>query len=510
MKQRKLFYSKKFFLFNLVLTGVLVGFAFSFVIFGCSTDIKPGETAYAQEDNEEDTDGDEEASIESLRNMQNSFRSVAEDVLPVVVELQVVEIVNQQAPQGRGWPWDFFFPEEQNEDGNEGGNEDEGREFRSQGLGSGVIVRSSGDTYYVLTNDHVVGDADEINVIMHDETEYMGTLVGKDPRRDLALVEFETDDDLPVAPLGDSDEIRVGDWVLAVGSPFGFVSSVTAGIVSAKGRSGPGQNISDFIQTDAAINRGNSGGALVDIEGDVVGINTWIAAPTGGSIGLGFAIPINNAKRAIDDIIEKGEVEYGWLGVTVTELSDNVAEDMNISDRKGAFIHNVYTDSPADKGGILPGDFVTEINGENIKNRDQLVRTVGDLIAGETAEFTLIRYGEKKTLNVEIGRRKNQEEILSQQSKLWPGMIVIPLTEEVRKEMNIDDSVDGVVVANVEKETKPYVGGIRPYDVITEINDTSIEGLNDFYKSINDQSTDSFEIGYVREDNELFVGIRRE
>ncbi|MFP4179438.1 MAG: Do family serine endopeptidase [Spirochaetaceae bacterium] len=509
MKQRKLFYSKKFFLLNLVLTGVLVGFAFSFIIFGCSTDIKPGETAYAQEDNE--SSGENGNSVESLRNMQNSFRSVAENVLPVVVELQVVEIVKQQAPTERGWPWDFFFPDGQNDNENDNNDREEReREFRNQGLGSGVMVRSSEDTYYVLTNDHVVGEADEIRVIMHDETEYMGTLVGKDTRRDLALVEFTTEDDLPVANLGDSDEIRVGDWVLAVGSPFGFVSSVTAGIVSAKGRTGPEQNISDFIQTDAAINRGNSGGALVNIDGEVVGINTWIAAPTGGSIGLGFAIPINNAKRAIDDIIEKGEVEYGWLGVTITDLGDSVAEDMNIENRKGAFIHNVYTDSPADKGGILPGDFVTQINGENIQDRDQLVRTVGDLMAGETAEFNIIRYGEEKTLRVEIGRRENQEAILSQQAKLWPGMMVIPLTEEVREEMEIEDSQEGVVVANVEKQTKPYVGGIRPYDIITEINGNSIDSLIDYYRAINDKDTDRFEVGYVREGDEFFVGIKKE
>ena len=500
MKQTKLFYSKKFFLFNLIAVGVLAGFTLSFLIFGCSTDLKSGETAYAQENGEESSD------IAGLRSMQNSFRSVAEDVLPVVVELKVVEIVKQQAPQQRGWPWDFLFPEEQQENG----DKDREREFRNQGLGSGVVVRNNGDTYYVLTNEHVVGEADEIKVVMHDESEYMATLVGKDSRKDLALVEFSTKDDLPVAELGDSEELRVGDWVLAVGSPFGFVSSVTAGIVSAKGRSGPQNNISDFIQTDAAINRGNSGGALVNIEGDVVGINTWIAAPTGGSIGLGFAIPINNAKKAIDDFIEKGKVEYGWLGVTVTDLSDEAAKQMNITEENGAFIHNVYIDSPADKGGILPGDFVTAINGSNIKSRDELVRFVGDLEAGESAEFSLIRYGEEESVTVEIGQRKDQDAILSQQSKLWPGMIVVPLSEEVKSRMEIESSVDGVVVANVEKQTKPYIGGIRPYDVITKINDDSVENLIDFYEAINDRSTDRYEIGYVREGSKFFIGIERE
>ena len=496
MRQRKLFYSKKFFMFNLILTGILVGFAFSFIIFGCSTDMKPGETAYAQENS------DDEESLESLRDMQNSFRKVANDVLPVVVELKVVEIVEQQAPSQRGWPWDFLFPDQEN-DGQDDGNRE--RQFRNQGLGSGVIVRKQGDTYYILTNEHVVGNADEINVVLHDESEYTATLVGNDPRKDLALVEFSTDDDIPVAELGDSDDIYVGDWVLAVGSPFGFVSSVTAGIVSAKGRSGPQNNISDFIQTDAAINRGNSGGALVNIEGEVVGINTWIAAPTGGSVGLGFAIPINNAKKAIDDFIEKGEVEYGWLGVTVTDASEEVAEEMEIADESGAFIHNVYIDSPAEEGGILPGDFVTEINGNNIKNRDELVRVVGDLEAGEMADFSIIRYGEEQDITVEIGKRKDQEAILSQQDKLWPGMIVIPITEDVRQQMEIESSVEGVVVASVEKQTKPYIGGLRPYDIITEI-----DSIVDFYRAINNRSTKRFEIGYIREGSKFFIGIERE
>ncbi len=498
MKQTKLFYSKKFFLFNLIAVGVLIGFTFSFLIFGCSTDMKTGETAYAQEN-------EDESSVESLRHMQNSFRNVADSVLPVVVELKTVEIVKQQSPSQRGWPWDFLFPEEEQQDD---GQQNE-REFRNQGLGSGVVVRKKGDTYYVLTNEHVVGEADEIKVVMHDESEYTASLVGKDPRKDLALVEFSSKNNHPVAELGDSETLRVGDWVLAVGSPFGFVSSVTAGIVSAKGRSGPQNNISDFIQTDAAINRGNSGGALVNIEGEVVGINTWIAAPTGGSIGLGFAIPINNVKKTIDDFIEKGKVEYGWLGVTVTDLSDEAAEQMDIGDAHGAFIHNVYIDSPAEKGGMLPGDFVTEINGRKIKNRDELVRVVGDLAADETAEFGIIRYGKSQEIEVEIGRRKNREEILSQQKKLWPGMIVVPLSEEVRTRMELESSVDGVVVANVEKQTKPYIGGIRPYDIITEVNDSEIDSLIDFYRAVNDRSTKRYEIGYIREGSKFFIGIER-
>lgn len=503
MNHRKLFYSKKFFLFNLVLVGILVGFTLSLVTFGCSTDVKPGEKTQAQtKPAESATDSDTSTAL----SLQNSFRSVAEKALPVVVELKIVEIRQQRAPDSRGWPWDFLFPEE-NDNGN-GDNQE--REFRSQGLGSGVIVRNEGNKYYILTNDHVVGEADEIIAVLNDGKEFTATLVGKDPRKDLALVMFESEQgNIPIAELGDSDDTQVGDWVLAVGSPFGFVSSVTAGIVSAKGRSGPQGNISDFIQTDAAINRGNSGGALVNIHGEVVGINTWIAAPTGGSIGLGFSIPINNAKKTIDDFITKGKVEYGWLGVTVGDVNRELAEELGIEETKGAFIHNVYIDSPADKGGIRPGDFITQINDTKVTSRDEVVRKVGDLEAGDTASFEVNRFGNTRTVKVKIGERKDSEEILSNQKKLWPGMIVVPLDEEVRQQLELDDSQNGVLIANVDRGTKTYIGGIRNYDVVTEINDKKIETIEDFYELIGDNSIDEFKISYLREGEKYFTGIER-
>src|SRR6056297_365522 len=504
MDHKKLFYSKKFFLFNLVLVGAIVGFTLSFITFGCSTDVKAGEKAQAQEESDTSASAKDMATAASL---QNSFRSVAQKSLPVVVELKVVEIVQQQAPSSRGWPWDFLFPEENNNNNNNDGEE---REFRNQGLGSGVIVRKNGNKYYILTNDHVVGEADEIKAILNDGKEFTASLVGKDPRKDLALVMFESKrDDIPIAELGDSDKTQVGDWVLAVGSPFGFVSSVTAGIVSAKGRSGPQGNISDFIQTDAAINRGNSGGALVNIHGEVVGINTWIAAPTGGSVGLGFSIPINNAKKTIDDFITKGKVEYGWLGVTVGDVNQELAEELGIEETKGAFIHNVYIDSPAEKGGIRPGDFITQINGVKVTNRDEVVRKVGDLEAGDTATFKVNRFGNTRTVEVEIGERKESEEILSNQKKLWPGMIVVPLNEEVREQLELDDSQNGVLVANVDRGTKTYIGGIRNYDVVTAVNEEKIETIENFYQLIGDKSIDEFKISYLREGEKYFTGIER-
>jgi len=504
MKLSTAFHLKKILPFGLVLGIMVMGVCLPLTLFGYSPvdyTLVRGQAQAPEQAQAQDTPQENYGSVENLRQMQNSFRSVAQKVLPAVVELKVVEIVKQPVTQ-QGWPWGFPYPKEK-------GNEGEEREFKSNGLGSGVIVRRAGDTYYILTNSHVAGQADEIKVVLNDESEYTATLVGKDPRRDLALVKFTSRENIPVADLGDSDQLFVGDWVLAVGSPFGFVSSVTAGIVSAKGRSGPANNISEFIQTDAAINRGNSGGALVNIDGEVVGINTWIAAPSGGNVGLGFSIPINEAKKAIDDFIQKGKVEYGWLGATVSDASEDVAEEMKLGSAHGAFIPDVYLGSPAEKGGILPGDFVTEVNGHRITGRDELVRIVGDLRANERAEFSLIRYGVNQRVTVKIGMREDQETILSQQSKLWPGMIVTALSEEIKKELKLDSALRGVIIANVEEKSKPFIGGLRSYDVITEINKKKINGLMDYYQAINDQSQDRYEIGFSREGNEYYIGMSK-
>ncbi|MCF7915129.1 MAG: Do family serine endopeptidase [Spirochaetaceae bacterium] len=512
MNTKKLFYSKRFFLFNLVLVGVIAGFVLSFAAFSNIGSASVGEAAHAQGTRENGGENTEQASQPAPQaagkaSVPESFNGVAKKALPSVVELRVVDIVEQQVPQQLGWPWNFMTPEGQQ--GESQSNEDQQREFKRRGLGSGVIVEKRGNNYYILTNNHVVGKADEIKTVLTSGEEYSATIVGKDPRKDLALVKVSTGDSLPVAKLGNSDNLKIGDWVLAVGSPFGFVSSVTAGIVSAKGRSGPANNISEFIQTDAAINRGNSGGALVNMQGEVIGINTWIAAPSGGSVGLGFAVPINNAKQAIEQLISTGKVEYGWLGVSIAGMTESLAEKMNLPTQKGAFIHNVYLDSPAAKGGLMPGDFVTEVDGQKIANREELVRAVGQLEAGKQVEFTLFRYGEERTVTVEIGKRADAETIQKQQNRLWPGMIVVPLEKQARQQLNLDSSTEGVLVANVEKQSKAFIGGLRPYDVITEINGNKIASILDFYKVVNESSTKEFKVGFIREGNKYFVGLTK-
>jgi Do/DeqQ family serine protease len=447
-----------------------------------------------------------------LEAMQSSFREVAKKVLPVVVEINVTSVVKQPSQQMQT-PFDWFFNQPP------GGNGP--REFKRGGLGSGIIVRRAGDTYYVVTNNHVVDEATDISVKLYDQRDYKAKVVGKDDRKDLAVVSFTTRESLPVAELGDSNALEVGDIVLAVGNPLGFENTVTMGIVSALGRRGPqGQSVSpstDYIQTDASINQGNSGGALVNIRGEVIGINTWIAAPSGGNVGLGFAIPINNAKKAIDDFISKGKVEYGWLGVLpddVQAMADRdtypgVAKDMRIEGVKGALVLNVFKNSPADKAGLMPGDYITRVNGQDIKNRDDLILLVGNLLAGRSYDFEVVRYGERQKLPIRLGVRDDKSEASSYKN-MWPGISVVRITDEIRKEADLEKGLNGVVIGLVaDPETPAGVAGLRPGDVILSINGKAVSTVMDFYKALNEKSRREVTFKVNRKGTEVTVTVGR-
>ena len=413
--------------------------------------------------------------------LQNIFRNVSKKVLPVVVEVNVTNIISGGQSQNF---FDFFFPFRRPDKSEPKEPE---RSFRQQGFGSGFIVERKGNVVYVLTNSHVVDTADEIDVKLFDDREFKGKLVGKDELRDLALVSFETRESLPVATLGNSDEVQVGDWVLAIGKPLGLESTVTAGIISAKGRvsAGPNSGFTDYLQTDAAINRGNSGGPLVNIKGEVIGINTFIVASGGGgSIGLGFAIPVNNAVTAIRDFIEKGTVEYAWLGVNMANVDEIIDEEMKLKGRKGAFVHNVYVGSPAMKADIRPGDLIVQVKKNKITNYRELVNSVASARPGDRVPVTVVRDGDEMRLFVQLAVRTIGRDD-DNKVNVWPGFSVIPLTKEVRKQMNIGRRAGNVLIGNVIRGSEADTLGFQGQDVIKSINKRNVRNLKHFYELIN-------------------------
>jgi Do/DeqQ family serine protease len=427
-----------------------------------------------------------------MYNLQSSFRKVADGVIPSVVQVNVVEITTQQIPKGGDGPWDFFFPNPEDEDS------PSEKEFRMQGLGSGVILDSDGSTYYVLTNNHVIGEGAEITVTLHDKRMFSAKVIGKDPRRDIAMISFQSDEgDIIVADTGNSENLQVGDWVVAIGNPFGLDSTVTAGIVSGLHRSGP-TDIADFIQTDASINQGNSGGALVNLTGEVVGINTWIQTPTGGSIGLGFAIPINSAVKAVKDFKSFGEVRYGWLGVTLTEPGAVIIKEYGYDKPAGAFITNVYTNSPGFKSGLRPGDLITGVNGKMVNNVDHLIYMLGDISIGDSVKIEYFRNKEKVYSDVQLELRKPDTEIREMHNEVWPGFSVYPLNTELLSKLSLDAGTQGVFVISVEERTIADSAGLKTGDIIQKINGKGISRIGGFYSSINDDSG-SYTLSVLRE-----------
>ena len=469
--------------------------AFAVLLFSCNgkKDRGSANTAFAQStEKTEDNKGVVEipkTSLSVVEALQDVNRSISREVLPSVVEIDVTETRTRSKNPFGDTPF-FFFGSPQNDFGPD--------TYQTQGLGSGVIIRKNGDTYYVLTNNHVAGLATEISVKLNDGRQFDGKLVGKDERMDIALVSFEAKDkNIPLAVLGDSDAVQTGDICYAMGAPLGYRQSVTQGIVSATGRAGDGiGNINDFIQTDAAINQGNSGGPLLNIYGQVIGINTWIATGTGGNVGLGFAIPINNIKYAIDEFIQSGKITYGWIGVSLTNVKPEYKESLGIKDEEGAFASQVFADSPAQKAGIQAGDYITELNGNKVTSVDQLVRDVAILRVGQKGKFKLIRGG--KTMEVSVTVEERTEKVSNDNSKLWPGFIAIPLTDEVRKQLKVSDKVKGVTVSNVISKSPAAALKLQNGDIITAVNGTKVSNLAEFYAAMDLTKTDSiqFEIWY--------------
>ncbi len=493
-------HSKTLLMVGLVALGVMLGLAFAFLGFrgpnGRIADATSIQTIQAETPPVQ-VSPEVASALSQAESVQSAFRYVSKTLLPSVVQLDVVEKVVDTPKTQPTIPFEFFFGP-QNKDG-----EKEVPKFGQQGLGSGVIVRRDGKTVYVLTNNHVAGNAEKITIILSDDREFPGTLVGSDERKDIALVKFETSDpDIVVARLGDSSGVQVGDWAIALGSPLGYFSSVTAGIVSAVGRSGgPDGNINDFIQTDAAINKGNSGGALANIRGEVIRINTWLASQTGGPEGFGFAIASNNVKGAMDDFIAPKQIQCGWLGVSLLGITSDkaTAKELGVEGKKGAFVADVYRNGPADKGGILAGDLIISIAGVEVKSQDELVRKVGDIPAGSVTNIDVLRGGKKLALKVKIDLR--DKNIASSNKDIFPGFAVISLeSESIDKTKLPQGSVGGVYVTDVIAKSPASVMGLKPGDIIVKVNEKKVEGVGSLYTLINSPGEKKLQFTVIRDD----------
>jgi len=415
----------------------------------------------------------------SAEIVQEAFRIISAEVSPTIVEVSIRAKDAAEEGDDRELPWNDFFQNPSEE-------EKQGPQFRqSEGLGSGVIIESRGDDYYVITNSHVIGNAKEIFVELSDKSVITAKLIGVDSRKDLALLMFTSaDHELPVIRIGDSDKVYVGDWVLAFGSPYGYESSVSSGIVSALGRrNGPRGNINDFIQTDASINQGNSGGALVNIRGELIGVNTFITTPNRGSIGLGFAIPVNNVKTMVRQLIDTGEVRYGWLGVSLGVYGKEAAESLGYEQGEGVLVYQVFDQSPADKAGIKPGDLITALDGIPFSDTPQLTYKIGDKTPGDSAFFAIERFGEEFDISVIIAEREEEESVRELHGSAKPGFVPSPMTPEIRGAMDLPDDIHGVPVAQVYPRTHAQAIDLRAGDIITAVNRIEVDSLEELYRA---------------------------
>ncbi len=466
-----------------------------------------------------------------FESFKTVFSSIAEQVIPTVVSITSTKIdtILYQDPFNQffwGTPWEDFFgiPRRKPQS-----PQPKKKERRTSGVGSGVIVSKEG---YILTNYHVVGEADEIMVETYDEREFEAEIIGIDSLSDVAVIKIKGDvSNLPVAYLGDSEKLHPGDWVLAVGNPFNLSSTVTTGIISALGRQAAGINMyQNFIQTDAAINPGNSGGALVNIEGELIGINTMIYSRTGGYMGIGFAIPINMAKNIMKQLIYKGKVSRGWLGVQIGNIDQNMKEALGLKTRKGVLINDVFKGQPAQKAGIKVGDVVLSINGMRTTNANELKNIVAGITPGEKVPIELIRNGKRINLQITLAGRDEKEiqKMTSGKSSETGedetqsevnitekvGFTVGNITQEIREQLNIKPNVKGIVVLHVDQSSWVARKGLKKNDIIKKVkvqngNFVHIASVKTFKKVINRAKTNDSILLYIeREGNSFFIAFK--
>jgi serine protease Do len=430
-----------------------------------------------------------------------SVADVAEKVLDAVVNISTSQSVGGPSgprtvqppqlpgPQGpQGSPFDDFFEEFFKRRGEEDGN----RPRRVSSLGSGFVIDAEG---IVITNNHVIADADEVFANFNDGSKLKAEIVGRDPKTDIAVLRIKPEKPLTAVSFGDSDRLRVGDWVMAIGNPFGLGGSLSVGVVSARNRdinSGPYDN---FIQTDAAINRGNSGGPLFNMQGEVVGVNTAIISPSGGSIGIGFSIPAKTAMAVIDQLREFGETRRGWIGVRIQQIDDQIAETLGIGTAHGALIAGVNEGGPAEKAGMKSGDVIVKFDGQDIREMRDLPRAVASTAVNKSVDVVVLRNGKQQTLRITLGRLEDSEK--TQQAsvkapvpetrgvtKRLLGLELSRMTDEIRKRFKLRDNVKGLVIVSIEQNSPLADQRVMPGDVITEVTGQAVASAADLQKRI--------------------------
>ena len=449
------------------------------------------------------------------RGAPESFADLAEELSPSVVNITtsttIAGVTDQARPQiPEGSPFEDLFKDFFNN--GEGG---QARPRRSSALGSGFVISADG---YIVTNNHVIDKADEIVIEFFDGKELVAELVGRDPKTDIAVLKVEATEPLPFVGFGDSDIARVGDWVMAIGNPLGQGFSVSAGIISARNRTLRSGPYDDFIQTDAAINRGNSGGPLFNMNGEVIGVNTAIISPNGGSIGLGFSMSSRVVGRVVNQLKEYGETRRGWLGVQIQDIDSDMAEALGLEKVSGALVSGV-PDGPGADAGILSGDVILSFDGMEVENTRGLVTIVGNADVGKVVDVIIFRDGKSKTIKVTLGRREAAEkekivptakvpEKIKETEEL--GMKLLTINSETRTQLNLPEDLNGVAVLDVAETSDAYEKGIRAGDVIVEAGRTKVTDVNDIsdiFENAISSGRKSILLLVKRGDNSRFVGL---
>ena len=446
-----------------------------------------------------------------------SFADVIEDVSPAVVNISVSKVERAMPTTGFGsrqqmprdqlpeqFPFEFFerffdMP----------GMPQQPRERRSEGQGSGFVIDAQG---HIVTNNHVIESADKITVTLTDGRQLAATLVGSDAKTDLALIKVDSTN-LPYVEFGDSDTARVGDWVVAIGNPFGLGGTATAGIVSARGRDIQSGPYDDYLQLDAPINFGNSGGPVFDASGRVVGVSTAIFSPNGGNVGIAFAIPANQAKSVIAEIKENGSVERGWLGVQIQDLDAELAASLGLDHEKGALVAEVLGDGPAQAAGVKAGDVITRFDNHEVDSARTLSRLVGDANPADTANLTVWRDGKSQQVRVKLGEAARGEQVAAAavpgvDGETTLGLTLRALTDEDKTQLGIAGDTQGVLVANVEPNSPAAEKGIRAGDVITRVNQRDVDSVDDALSALADaREQDRALLLVKRGDGQRFVAL---